>query len=63
MATTVKVEGKKMVITTDITGTELSASGKNILRASTGGFISVEGTPYKVAVNVIESAKKPVKAN
>ena len=63
MATTVKVEGKKMIITTDLTGSDLSNSGKNILRASTGGFISVEGTPYKVAVNVIESAKKTIKTS
>ena len=58
MAITAKMEGKKLVITTDVNGTELSASMKNINRATTGGFVTVEGTNLRFALNVIEKPAK-----
>lgn len=50
----VKVTGKKMVITADLTGTAPSKSGKSILVATTSGFVEEGG--YKVALNVIKAS-------
>lgn len=50
---TYKKEGKKLVITADLDGTNFSGSGKNIVLATTNGFEAVEGTGVKVSLNVI----------
>lgn len=57
MAIDVKVTGTKMVITVDTTGKDLSSSGKSIMKATTNGFMAVEGTNMKLSLNVIESLK------
>ena len=49
----IKVNGTQMVITADLTGNERSKSGKSIIKATTNGFVSVEGTTYMVSLNVI----------
>jgi hypothetical protein len=58
MAITAKMEGKKLVITADVDGTEMSGSGKNINRATTGGFVTVDGTNLRFGLNVIEKPAK-----
>ena len=58
MAIEAKMVGKKLVITMDVDGTSESISGKNILRASTGGFTTVDGTDMKFALNVISKINK-----
>jgi hypothetical protein len=58
MATTIKIEGTKMIITTDLTGKDLSSSGKSVMKATTSGFMAVEGSKLKVSLNVIEPLKK-----
>jgi len=49
---TFKRTGKKLVIEADLDGTSRSASGKNIVLATTNGFTSVDGD-IKVSLNVI----------
>lgn len=58
MAIDVKIQGRKMVITADLTnGVPSKTSGRNLVVASTGGFTAVNGTEYKVSLLVI----KPIK--
>ena len=54
-----ELDGKKLVITIDLTTTlGNSKSGKNVLVASSGGNASIPGTDVKIGLN----AYKPVKA-
>lgn len=50
----IKVENNVMSIDAPLSAGTPSSSGKNLVVASTNGFIEVEGTPYKVSLNVIK---------
>ena len=51
MAVTFKRDGKKLVITADLDGKNRSSSGKNIVLATTNGF--VQDGDIKISLNVI----------
>jgi hypothetical protein len=54
MSVTAKIEGNKIIITADLDGKERSASGKSIVKATTSGFIGVDGNSnIKYSLNVI----------
>jgi len=56
---TAKKEGNKLIITADLNGTGFSSSGKNIVKATTSGFVAVDGEPdLKYSVNIIAKPSK-----
>jgi len=55
MAITAEVKSNKLIITADIDGNTSSKSGKSIILASTGGFISVGDIKYNL--NIIRMKK------
>ncbi len=57
MAVQIKVDGKKVTIIADLTGTDQTSSGKSIMLAGTGGFVPVEGSDIKVSLDVIRPLK------
>ena len=50
----VRVTGNKMTIEADLTAGTLSSTGKSMNVASTNGFMAVDGTEFKVNLNVIK---------
>ncbi len=55
MAVTAKLVGKKLVIEADLDGSNVSKTGKSIIKASTGGFQTVGD--FKYSLNVIQTQK------
>ncbi len=56
-----EVKGNKMVITVDISPPMLSkapmsSSNKNKLVASSGGYLPIDGSDFKISLNVITKA-------
>lgn len=54
---TIKVNESKMIIEADLSNGVTSKTGKSLIIASTNGFTSVDGTDYKVNLNVIKPRK------
>lgn len=54
MPIVISVAGKKLDIKADLGDGKISSSGKNMTVVSTGGFVPVEGTPYKANLIVIK---------
>ncbi|MBU0847550.1 hypothetical protein KKH23_10230 [Patescibacteria group bacterium] len=49
-----KVTGNKLTIAVTLEKGTLSSSGKNLVVATTSGFVPVEGSDLKVNLNVIK---------
>lgn len=49
-----KVTGDKLIITATLEKGTLSGSGKNLVVATSGGFVPVKGSNLKVNFNVIK---------
>jgi len=52
---TITVANGVMTIVAPLSQGVLSKTGKSLIVASTSGFIPVEGTNYRVSLNVIKS--------
>ncbi len=52
---TADVKNGKLTITADLDGNTASKSGKSIILASTGGFITIDNIKY--SLNVIKTKK------
>ena len=58
MAISIKKVGNKVTIVADLDGTELSASGKSTVLATSSGFIAVPEAPeIKVSLNIIKARR------
>ncbi len=53
-----KITGDTLTIKASLDGTSRSASGKNIVLASTSGFVEVPNSDVKLSLNVIRKPKK-----
>ncbi len=53
----IKLEGKKLTITCEITEGTMSSSGKSRVVATTNGFVGVADSQLKVSLNVIRPLK------
>ena len=51
------VNGNKVTIEAELTPGVPSSTGKSLLVFTTGGFVPIEGTGFKVAINIIKSRK------
>ncbi len=50
----IKIVGNKLHIETELSAGTLSGSGKNLVVATTNGFVQVDGSNVKVSLNVIK---------
>ena len=53
----IKVTGDKLTITATLGGGVPSSTGKTLVVATTNGFQAIEGTDYRVSLNVIKAKK------
>ena len=51
----IKVTGNKLTLTCELGKGVLSSTGKSLVVATTNGFVPIDGTEFKLSLNVIKT--------